>query len=86
MLLCAGTKDIQVSVDRDILPLFLFASQSGVPIELNLFATLGHLMKRVEAGASPTQLFAKAVDRGFLAALLAWLEFHGEQNRPQPTK
>lgn len=77
LLICQGTRDIQVSLERDALPLFLRASEVNYAAELVVLAAADHLFRHEIGTSSPERYFVRRpLAHGLLETLEGWMKRH----------
>jgi pimeloyl-ACP methyl ester carboxylesterase len=78
LLICQGAKDIQISPERDAIPLFLAAAESNLSAQLVMLSDSDHLFRHeTEASPSPARYFTpRPLASALLAVLLEWLQRH----------
>ncbi len=81
VLICQGSKDVQVSPDKDAKPLAAMLEKAGnKDVTLKMFAGLDHLFKK-EPGESSMKSYMdrkRPVDRAFISFLTHWLQRHAK--------
>ena len=81
VLICQGSKDVQVSPDKDAKPLAAMLRKAGnKDVTLKVFAGLDHLFKP-EPGRSTMASYmdrSRKVDPGFMKVLTQWLQAHSK--------
>ena len=77
LLICQGAADIQISVERDAVPLFLRAAERNRSAELVLLADADHMFRHESETSSPEHYFVRRpLAGGLLDSLQCWIRRH----------
>jgi alpha-beta hydrolase superfamily lysophospholipase len=76
LLICQGARDIQVSLERDALPLFRHVAEGNRASQLVVLADGDHLFRHESGTSSPERYFVKRpLAHGLLSTLESWMRY-----------